>query len=384
MKAVSVDAMNIISKVGNTSEETFANILNGMTGVELHHRKDIDDEPIWASLIDDLNYRKLTSFIDQPEKYTRFENLQIASISEASKTSNIDLSDPQTIFLFSTTKGNISILEKTSFSDAVAERTSLYHSGKLIAAYFNNTNEPVIISNACISGVVALMHAQRLLKSGIYKNAVVVGADVITQFVYSGFKSFQALSSGRCAPFSAERNGINLGEAAATIILTTDSNSESELNSIKILEGSVTNDSNHISGPSRTGDELKTAIQNSIKRSGVSAEEIGFISAHGTATLYNDEMEAKAFYAAGLGEVPINSLKGYFGHTLGAAGVVESAISILSLIHNTVIPTAGFVSSGVTSDVTICSTPLKINSNYCLKTASGFGGCNAALIFSKS
>lgn len=113
------------------------------------------------------------------------------------------------------------------------------------------------------------------------------------------------------------------------------------------------------------------------------ADEIDLISAHGTATIYNDEMEAKAITLAGLQAAPMNSLKGYFGHTLGAAGIIDSVISVHSLKRNTVIPTMGFKTLGVSQPVNICSELLETPLRNCLKTASGFGGCNAAVIFSK-
>jgi 3-oxoacyl-[acyl-carrier-protein] synthase-1 len=121
-----------------------------------------------------------------------------------------------------------------------------------------------------------------------------------------------------------------------------------------------------------------------MKEAKLSADDIDLISAHGTATLYNDEMEAKAINLAGLQSVPVNSLKGYYGHTLGAAGLIESVISIQSLKENMVIPTIGFHNMGVTKPVNVCTTLLETALHNCLKTASGFGGCNAAVIFSKT
>ena len=114
------------------------------------------------------------------------------------------------------------------------------------------------------------------------------------------------------------------------------------------------------------------------------AEEIDFISAHGTATVYNDEMEAKAFDLAGMNDIPTNSLKGYYGHTLGAAGIIESAMSLHSLTENIILPTKGFLNLGVSKNLHICSTLEKGAYNSFLKTASGFGGCNAAVVFRKS
>jgi 3-oxoacyl-[acyl-carrier-protein] synthase-1 len=149
------------------------------------------------------------------------------------------------------------------------------------------------------------------------------------------------------------------------------------------MGGAISNDANHISGPSRTGEPLYAAINRTFKESGLTPEDIGFISAHGTATIYNDEMEAKAISLSGMEEVPVNSLKGYYGHTLGAAGLIESVIAVESLKANLVIPTKGFVEKGVSKEINICSTLKTLPMKYALKTASGFGGCNAAMVFGK-
>jgi 3-oxoacyl-[acyl-carrier-protein] synthase-1 len=203
---------------------------------------------------------------------------------------------------------------------------------------------------------------------------------VISKFVLSGFQSFQAISPLPCKPFDAARDGINLGEGAGTMILTSNKEHDS---GIKVMGGSVSNDANHISGPSRTGEELNLAISKAMKAAMLKAGDIHLISAHGTATVYNDEMEAKAITLAGMRSAPVNSLKGYYGHTLGAAGLIESIISIQSLKENLVIPTRGFENMGVTQPVNICSSLYSASLQNCLKTASGFGGCNAAMIFSK-
>jgi 3-oxoacyl-[acyl-carrier-protein] synthase-1 len=129
---------------------------------------------------------------------------------------------------------------------------------------------------------------------------------------------------------------------------------------IKVLGGSVSNDANHISGPSRTGEELAFAINSALKDAGKQASDIDFISAHGTATVFNDEMEANAITIAGLQNVPLNSLKGNYGHTLGAAGLIESIISIQSLKQGLVLPTYGYQENGVTNAVNVCSSAIQI------------------------
>lgn len=375
LKPVFINAHSIVSPLGISSQQNFDALLQGNSAVQLQHRNDIDDEPFYASLIDD---NLLQDEINP--NYTRFETLLITSIKQALKHTSINIKNEKTIIIFSSTKGNIALLENKQATPELLECISLFHSAKLVAQVLENPNTPIVISNACISGIAALLFAKRLLETSAYENAVVVGADTITKFVFSGFKSFRALSAGKCKPFSADRDGINLGEAAATIILTTQAAST---NKIQLKGGATSNDANHISGPSKTGDELSIAINKALSEANISANEIDFISAHGTATLFNDEMEAKAFHIAALFDVPINSLKAYFGHTLGAAGLVESVISILSLENNVVMPTLGFTTLGVPVAANICTETIHKPMKSFLKTASGFGGCNGALVFAK-
>src|SRR4030095_1681042 len=121
-------------------------------------------------------------------------------------------------------------------------------------------------------------------------------------FIYSGFRSFQAISPKPCRPFDAARDGISLGEGAATVVLSA----TNFPGAVQLSGGSVSNDANHISGPSRTGEELWLAISRALKQAGVQTDEIDFISAHGTATRYNDEMEARAIHLGSMQEIPVN------------------------------------------------------------------------------
>ena len=376
MTDIFVSADNILSPIGLTTAENFLQLKQNISGIKLHYDSSKSEQPFQAGLF----AADVFSENNQQKKYTKFENLLIASVSDALSKSTVDPADKKTAFIISSTKGNISLLETEETSDSLNKRISLNTSAKLVADHFQFVNQPIIISNACISGILAILTGMRLIQSGQYEHAVVAGADVISKFVLSGFQSFQAVSQLPCKPFDAARDGINLGEGAGTVILTSN---EAYSCGIKVSGGSVSNDANHISGPSRTGEELSFAINKAIYASGISAKEIGFISAHGTATLFNDEMEAKAISLSGLQHVPVNSLKGYYGHTLGAAGIIESIISMQSLKENLVMPTRGFENSGVSPTINVCSSLYKSTTDHFLKTASGFGGCNAAMIFSK-
>ncbi|MBX2933497.1 MAG: beta-ketoacyl synthase [Ferruginibacter sp.] len=377
MTDIFISSDNIFSPIGESTAENFEQLKKNVSGIQLHDDRCMSERPFYAAL---FNEEKENSISLLQNNYTKFEKLLIASITEALAHTSIRPTDDKTVLIISSTKGNISLLETEEPSEDLYQKISLNSSAKIVASHFGFIHQPVIVSNACISGMLAILTGMRLIQTGQYKHAVVAGADVISKFILSGFQSFQAISSGICKPFDAARDGINLGEGASTVVLSSD---EKFSSGIKVTGGSVSNDANHISGPSRTGEELNLAINKAMQMANVNASDIGFISAHGTATVYNDEMEAKAINLAGLQTVPVNSLKGYYGHTLGAAGLIEAVVSIQSLKENTVIPTAGFKNLGVTQPVNICSSLFKSALHHCLKTASGFGGCNAAMVFSK-
>ncbi len=374
MKEVFIVADNIISPLGLSTAENFQQLKQSVSGIQLHTDKSIANEPFYASLF------PLESQLFGGGQYTRFEQLLIASIEGALKNSSFDITDKKTILIISSTKGNINLIETEEDNDALRKRVALYTSAQLVADHFHVANKPLVVSNACISGLLGIITGLRLIQSGAYENAVVVGADVITRFVLSGFQSFQAVSAEPCKPFDAERTGISLGEGAATIIL---SSNKKIANGFKVTGGATGNDANHISGPSRTGLELSYVLQNAVKQAGIQNADIDFISAHGTATMYNDEMEAKAITIASMQQTPVNSLKGYYGHTLGAAGLIESIITLQQMKENLVIPTKGFQQIGVTNPVNITADIITKELKHCLKIASGFGGCNGAVVFSK-
>ncbi|MBS1592972.1 MAG: beta-ketoacyl synthase [Bacteroidetes bacterium] len=367
---VYIVADNVISPLGTTSAENYARVSAGDTGISLVDDAGLSPVPVYAARINDSSLPHIES------SSPRFERLCILSIQEALTHTAISMADRDTIFILSTTKGNIELLA----AGARDSDLSLSLSADRIAAHFRAVNKPIVVSNACISGVLAIITAKRLINAGKYKNAVVTGADVLSRFVVSGFQSLMAISDEPCRPFDKARKGINLGEGAATVVLTSDG-SLVQPDSIQVLGEGLTNDANHISGPSRTGAELADAVTKAISRSSITAEDIAFISAHGTATLYNDEMESKAFERAGLSDTPLHSLKGYFGHTLGAAGVIETVMTIHSLRAKKVLASHGYTESGVPGSVTVNSSVVTSDKSHALKTASGFGGCNAALVY---
>lgn len=370
MNEVFVAADNIISPLGTDTAENFSRLKQGMTGVERHERPAMSEHPFYAALFGPARFAA--------GPFTKFEQLLQVSITDALSISGIQPGDKRTVLVLCSTKGNAHLLDEDA--NTPPEKISLPASAARLARAFQIDAAPIVVSNACISGLLGMITGMRLIRAGLFENAVVTGADVISRFILSGFGSFQALSPGHCRPFDKDRDGINLGEGAATVVLS----SRAEYNNgLRVRGGSVSNDANHISGPSRTGRELAQTIERSLLDAGAAKEDVGFISTHGTATSYNDEMEAKAITLAGLNHVPVNSLKGYYGHTLGAAGLIESIITLQSIREGLILPSRGFEQNGVTTPLNIATGLLSTPLTTCLKTASGFGGCNAAVVLGK-
>lgn len=374
---IAIAGDNIISSLGFTAADNYRSVKSGASGVKLYEGLYGVPEPFMASLINqEALDEKFAALHSDGGEYSPLERAAILSASDAISQAGVDAANPRTVFLFSSTKGNIEYLD-AGISD---ERLYLWRSAQRIASFFGNANPPVVVSNACISGAYALLTAQREILSGRYDCAVVTGADRLSKFIVSGFQSFKALSGTVCKPFDATRNGLNLGEATATIVLQR--RQETAKGDILLEKGAVRNDANHISGPSRTGEGLYLALSRMM--CGRNSADIAFVNAHGTATPYNDEMESIALHRAGLGAVPVNVLKACFGHTLGAAGVLESIISARALQEGVILPTQGFKQSGTSYAIPVTRNITPTEKSYFIKVLSGFGGCNAALLFKKA
>ena len=311
---------SIISPLGEGTQANVEAVKAGHSGLKIYTDRFESVEPFCASLF------------DTPQE---FVPLCIRSVEMAADKSEI-LKSPETVFVVSTTKG---------------DQLDLLTPAKEIAQHFGNPNPPVVVSNACTSGVCAQITAMRLLEAGFYRHAVVTGCDIQTKFIVSGFQAFKALSQEPCLPFSPERKGLNLGEAAATIIYSNQPSDLSNRSNWALVKGSIHNDANHISAPSRTGEGAYRCLTDVL--AGVSPADIRLLGVHGTATLYNDDMERTAIRRAGLQNVPVSVLKPFFGHTMGAAGVLETIIA-MKMVQNE-------------------------KNVHVIKMLSGFGGVNAAI-----
>ena len=356
-------ADNIISPLGETSEENYLSVKAGRSGIRAYAPGTCNiPEGFYASLL-----------------FEDFETLALKSAQKAIANAQLELKGKRTAFILSSTKGNIE------------ENISLADSAQRIANLLGIDSKPIVVCNACISGLSALILGNRLIDSDLYDAAIVCGCDTPRQFILSGFQSLKALSPEPCRPFDMERMGLNLGEAAATLIL---SKNPIQGNSWRMGNGFIRNDAFHISTPSKTADGLYLSLQRTLesftKEISSTCKQIdqkahlAFINAHGTATLFNDQMESVAIGRAGLSDLPANAYKSFWGHTMGAAGILETIISMKAIDDDTILGTRGFSELGVSGKMNICAENRPTDKKGFIKMLSGFGGCNATIWAAKS
>ena len=376
-------ADNIYSPLGPTTDSNYLAVCKGRSMLRKYDGSVLGlPEPFTASLFD-------WPSVEAVDDCTPFERIAIASIDRALARAEVDVRSEGLLFILSTTKGNVGLLDggQADTSDA-ADRVALGAAAQHIASYFGFRRQPLVVSNACISGLSAQLTAIRLLEGGYCDTAIVCGADVQSRFIVSGFGSLKALSPVECRPFDIERCGLNLGEAAATIIYRSssyvdvvDCEEDDEEATWVCVGGAVRNDAHHVSSPSPKGEGCYRAIRAAMGDR--PADSLAFVNAHGTATLFNDEMEAVALSRAGLLDVPVNSLKGFYGHTMGAAGVLESILSMRAVDRGTILGTRGFHELGVSKPVSVSADNRTTTKQSFLKLLSGFGGGNAAMVFER-
>jgi 3-oxoacyl-[acyl-carrier-protein] synthase II len=222
-----------------------------------------------------------------------------------------------------------------------------------------------------------------MISAGRAECVLVAGCDAVTEFIYSGFSSLMALDAVPARPFDVARKGLSLGEAAAFSLIMSRGRAEHEGREIlcEIAGWGMGDDANHMTGPSRVSEGLIGAISKALASAGSSAGDIDFISAHGTGTSYNDEMEMRAFRALFKKSVPVYSVKGAVGHTMGAAGLLETVVALEALKAATVPPTVNLVNPDDDARGWVSPDPVPLKrAKRALVTNSGFSGVNTALI----
>ena len=372
---VKIIADNILSPLGETTRDNLLAVRDGRSRLQAHRLWQIP-EPFVASLF------------DEGQERPTYEMLVLSSILRCLDGCTLS---GRVVLVLSSTKGH------TIGPDAHPFGESARRIERLIRPFLPKVESltSLTVSNACVSGLSALIVARRLLEMDAYDYAIVSGCDVQSRFIVAGFQSFMAMSPEPCRPFDEDRCGLNLGEAAATIIFKRCSDDEDVSGQWVALPGYMRNDAYHISTPSRTAEGSYLALTAAM---GHVASPL-CISAHGTATLYNDEMEASAIHRvamandalssihrASMGKVPVTALKGYFGHTMGAAGILESILTMHALQEGWIPATLGFNALGTSRPIHVInrhqplSTQQKQHPSF-IKMMSGFGGCNTAMGF---
>ena len=326
-----------------------------------------------AAVIDELDYHGNESLVMQMIAVL-FARMNLPVPSEAR-------------LLLATTKGEIDLLEKVIL-DGSGDEQKYDGAGilKKVSSLAGIKDRGMIISAACASASSAIARAALMISCGSADCVLVVACDSITEFVFAGFSSLMALDKTASRPFDKARSGLSLGEAAAYALIMSREKAEQEgLEIIAEISGwGLSDDANHMTGPSRTSDGMILALDRALHSAGCRKDDISFISAHGTGTLYNDQMEMRAYRTVfSNGPVPVYSVKGAFGHTLGAAGLVETIIASKALRARQVPPTVNLET--VDEDAAGWASPDRqaiCGGHKALVTNAGFSGINTALVLS--
>jgi len=324
---------------------------------------------------------------------TRTDALAFMAFEEAILHAGLaesEISESSTAFISASTVGGMCLTDEL-YKDSTLQRpyseyANAYncsaHTLRIVKEYeikgITNT-----INTACSSSANAIMTGMKLIRSGRVKRAIVGGVDSLAKYTVNGFNALQILTDKKCTPFDVDREGLNLGEAAAYLVLEADDVCQSKTKYAKVLGAGNTNDAYHTSSMSDTADGVTACILEAISDSCIAKQEIDYINAHGTGTPNNDLVELTGFSNVFETIPPYSSTKSYTGHTLGAAGALEAIYSILSIIHNEVYP-----SLRVTKPIPNFNTrPVaqytkNTDVNTVLSNSYGFGGNCTSLIFS--
>jgi 3-oxoacyl-(acyl-carrier-protein) synthase len=288
--------------------------------------------------------------------------------------------------VLSTTKANIESLERLSDGRPCSSVARRHLQPDLLAADLaaeQGARGPVqTVSLACVSGLIALTQGAKLIQRGAADAVLVVGVDHLSAFVVSGFSALKAIDPNGCRPFDRDRCGLTPGEAGAAIVLVRGKLASS--NAIGIRGWGSSNDANHMTGPSRDGSGLAQAIRAALAAAKMSASEVEYINVHGTGTPYNDAMESAALRTM-FGDAcpPVSGQKGMLGHTLGAAGVVETIAGVLAMQERLLPGTPRLRNLAAGVPAKLMKEPRAVDRLNCiLKLNTGFGGTNGALILS--
>ena len=392
MIQVVVTGIGIISSIGNNLNETYKSLIEGKSGIgKIEILDTIHKEEFLLGEIK-FTHEQLIEIadIDPKKAWTRTALLGIIAAKQAVKDADIDTSE--TALISASTVGGMdrSELFYQDFLSQAKHKQYIdsHHAGnstEMIAEQCGVKGLITTISTACSSSLNSIMFGSRLIKSGKTKTAIVGGTDALSKFTLNGFNTLMILDREHCRPFDKSSTGLNLGEGAAYLVLEE---KESALAAGKKIYAEVSgyanaNDAHHQTASSENGEGPFLAMKNAIESAGINSTEIDYINAHGTGTDNNDLTEGKALKRLFNPLPPFSSTKAYTGHTLGAAGVIESVFAILTLTNKTAFPNINFKTPiEETGLIPITELTKLTEVNYVLTNSFGFGGNDSSIIFS--
>lgn len=355
---VFINSMSAATCAGNTIEATLESILAGKTGVQKN--RDYHSADVAISVLDN--------------KKTFDEHLKdtLASLKLQNR-------DKKTFLLVGSSVGGMLHTENLALANNLREFSAQKHAISSITDTINSFYpfaDSISFSTACTSSANALIFGYELIKSGAYDRVVVVGADSIARTTVQGFHSLGVLSANACTPFDVNRDGMNVAEGIAMLCLE---NIRQE-DSVQILGYGATSDAYNITHPHPDGTGAREAMQQALRMGGISADKIDYVNAHGTATKANDEAEGLAISSLFGKNTRIGSTKSITGHTLGAAGALEAAITIMAM-RNNVIPKN---TSLINPENELLRLPVENEQTkikYAISNSIAFGGNNASILF---
>ncbi len=371
MKSVYIAPIGAVTALGNL-EQTWQGLLQGRTGIEDLNGKiaDLRGTPVPVAAVDGID----------ATAYGRERLDHLLSILLNEIMSLLPLPE-NTGLVLATTKGAVDeILDMEDGADVSKLELQPWDIASHLTGILGLDGPVTTVSAACASGSVAVIQAAMRILDGHAKHMVVIGVDVLSRFVISGFHALQALSRSLCRPFDRHRDGLVLGEGAAALLLSSNSGLVKEVGHAAAISGwGISCDAVHITAPARDARGLVSALENVLRMAGRS--NAGGINAHGTGTVYNDAMEIEAFRRV-FGDIPpFHSVKGAIGHCLGAAGVIEASVSLRSVEAGLLPPTAGLIepeNQHVNADG---QRSIRLDEPSVISCNSGFGGINAAVMF---
>ncbi len=387
--------MGVISAIGNSVAENHQALKDGVCGV----KKELNLFPSkYAGLLPfgqvPISSESLRQQLKITEKgVTRTSLLAVHALDQAIENSGLstaDISSVETALIGANTVGGMCLTDElyadANTKESGSEYTSSYDCASVnlfLQKHYKMNGVINTINTACSSSANAIMYGAMLMQNGFAKRAIVGGTDSLAKFTINGFNALHILSPDNCTPFDEGRQGLNLGEGAAFLVLEKEEDIVGKKVYAELTGYCNTNDAYHPSSLSDEGDGPYLSMQGALKLANLSADKIDFINAHGTATENNDRVESMAMIRL-FGKPPaFASTKANIGHTLGAAGAIEAVYSILSLLHQEVYASLNFRNSISSTVLTPVQTFKKMPVNHVMSNSFGFGGNCSSLIFSK-